>query len=491
METESNEKSGGDSPRGAADSNRRQRSRWVRALVRTLKATGMLLLLFVAYTIWFIRGTANPTIDYLPQLNALHSPSNQAEDNAWPYYEKAMGLVVEPNETLQQAPWFRSMEPSDEALTSRSRMVLENWVAVNSPAWQQFELAAARRQCRRVYRNAPGEPLIANHYDDPPLRNWMHLARLGLWKSRLAAEEGRIDESLGYCLTVLRAGAHCQRTALVVEQLIGRPVSAMACREILHLLTASELSFSELTNLQARITSPYADGYPLADFEGERLVMLDTVQRVFTSGGLGGGHYLVGAYSKLEVSDPPVSWWRKAIVTCLDVGASAVHARRNRTIAKANEWYDRMSEIARLSPYERRERRILCMSESMGWVERLRYRLVRLLTPAERRVSELAFRARVEYEALVTVVAVKRYRLEKGSYPPDLEAVVHEGYLDKLPMDPYSDRALVYRLTDEGFALYSVGPDFTGDGGTPGRDLEDRPELWGDQGDAVFWPVRP
>jgi hypothetical protein len=38
-------------------------------------------------------------------------------------------------------------------------------------------------------------------------------------------------------------------------------------------------------------------------------------------------------------------------------------------------------------------------------------------------------------------------------------------HLERLPDDPFSGKPLVYRLTDEGFRLYSVGPNGVDDGG--------------------------
>jgi hypothetical protein len=59
-----------------------------------------------------------------------------------------------------------------------------------------------------------------------------------------------------------------------------------------------------------------------------------------------------------------------------------------------------------------------------------------------------------------------------------------------VPMDPYSDEPLVYRRTDRGFTLYSVGPDFADDGGEPGLNADGKPRLWADKGDTVFWPIQ-
>ena len=70
------------------------------------------------------------------------------------------------------------------------------------------------------------------------------------------------------------------------------------------------------------------------------------------------------------------------------------------------------------------------------------------------------------------------------------EELFEAGYLKKLPMDPYSDSPLVYKKTDDDFILYSVGYDFEDDGGEVYRDNKGRVRPWGDEGDAVFWPVR-
>ena len=113
---------------------------------------GVFLLVFVPYTIWFVRGKANPTIDYVAKLNAFHALAKPVKDNAWPYYERAMRLFVEPNETVQQASWFKSFKPPEEPLTPQNRKALDDWVAVNSLAWLQLEFAAAQEYCHRIYR---------------------------------------------------------------------------------------------------------------------------------------------------------------------------------------------------------------------------------------------------------------------------------------------------------------------------------------------------
>jgi hypothetical protein len=60
--------------------------------------------------------------------------------------------------------------------------------------------------------------------------------------------------------------------------------------------------------------------------------------------------------------------------------------------------------------------------------------------------------------------AVKRYRQQRGAYPPSLEALRSE--LGEMILDPFTGKPFVYRVDSKrGFQLYSVGENLTDDGG--------------------------
>ena len=84
-----------------------------------------------------------------------------------------------------------------------------------------------------------------------------------------------------------------------------------------------------------------------------------------------------------------------------------------------------------------------------------------------------------------------RYRQNVGQYPQKLNELVTAEYLKQLPMDPFSDRPLVYKKRDDNFLLYSVGRNFTDDDGEFGKDKKGKIKVWADEGDAVFWPAHP
>jgi len=112
--------------------------------------------------------------------------------------------------------------------------------------------------------------------------------------------------------------------------------------------------------------------------------------------------------------------------------------------------------------------------------------LLLAVAPAVSRVSELSFRTRASRDALITTLALLRHKHDKGVFPADLQALVSAGYVAEVPMDPYSDKPLIYRRQRSSFALYSIGADFKDDGGR-----HDRRWGQGEQGgDYVFWPVQ-
>jgi hypothetical protein len=61
-------------------------------------------------------------------------------------------------------------------------------------------------------------------------------------------------------------------------------------------------------------------------------------------------------------------------------------------------------------------------------------------------------------------LAVERYRLARGALPETLRDLVPT-YLPDVPSDPFDGKPLRYKHLERGYAIYSVGPDGTDDGG--------------------------
>ncbi len=73
-------------------------------------------------------------------------------------------------------------------------------------------------------------------------------------------------------------------------------------------------------------------------------------------------------------------------------------------------------------------------------------------------------RCDTELQLVLANAATRRYMLEHGSPPNSLDALV-PAYLVQLPDDPFGNGPLVYRRTNDGYLLYSVGANGVDDGG--------------------------
>ena len=107
--------------------------------------------------------------------------------------------------------------------------------------------------------------------------------------------------------------------------------------------------------------------------------------------------------------------------------------------------------------------------------------------PSFQRAAELNFRAKALHEAMVAVLALRRWCLEKGQYPETLNQLVKEGYLKALPDDHYAEGPLRYERRGDDFVLYSVGTDFEDNGGVRDSNPWDRQGVT--RGDRVYWPL--
>jgi hypothetical protein len=363
------------------------------------------------------------------------------------------------------------------------------WVKQNDAAWREFAAGSTKSYCFRPYASDPNDkdkPLWSLRLAHLP--SLKELARLGMWRSRIERQQSRIQESIEDGIAIARAGSHWQGKGTLVEQLVGAAIGGLARAGILNLVGAQKLSAAELKNLQDRLSRIYPDGFPLMNMEGERLFFLDLVQRSFTDGGPSGGHLIPGRWEELEPLMRPAG--DEQYTKLLSTAVSMIHAGRDETIAKANELYELQTKVAKMTPYQRDTCDLKMPDEILSSMPKYRYLLIELFVPASARLSDIAYRGKMGHESTLTVLALKRWRLERGAYPQTLDELMAGGFLKDLPLDPYSDKPLIYKKTDDSFILYSVGPNFKDDNGEIFM-KNGRAQTWGtaEAGDVVFWPV--
>jgi hypothetical protein len=84
-------------------------------------------------------------------------------------------------------------------------------------------------------------------------------------------------------------------------------------------------------------------------------------------------------------------------------------------------------------------------------------RLASMFTVGLERTIDSGDRFTSELNAAELAVALRRFRLDRGSYPDELSALAPE-YLSRVPIDPFTGRPPVYARKGAGFELHAEGP---------------------------------
>jgi hypothetical protein len=477
----------------------------------------MVVMVIVAglYLLAFLSGKPKPTVDYVALLNQMTRVEGRSEaDNAWPDYEKAIELLHEWNNSDPNLSKAQDASISHRDLNEAEQKAVETWIEQNDAAWRALVRAANKPYCWREYRLLrPNDPDLGVVVGDTPmmpigddllgsLENLLDLAR---WRIRVHVRSGRTQAAVDDCLALIKAGAQWRGDKLVVESHMGLSLTSTGYYSLLGILTRAEVSKESLRDLADQLRGVEPDPRKIWNLRSDRLLFLDVVQHWFTRGGIGGGHLIPKSLWPLVCecsvkmsmgplpTQPPFHQQETHMLIAL------LHARRNATVAQYEALNEQTQKIVTRTPHEVRASGLRLPVECPDIVNReihlhghwrnARYFVVSCLALAASRLGELAHEDRAVYDAVLTVIAAKRYQSDRGDYPQSLEQLVQAGYIAHLPLDPYSDKPLVYRRMETGFLLYSVGHDMKDDGGTVAT-LAGHPQSWGTEtdGDALFWP---
>lgn len=226
---------------------------------------------------------------------------------------------------------------------------------------------------------------------------------------------------------------------------------------------------------------------------GERAVMYDLLQRLYTDDGHGSGRLVnIHAMRLLEASN------RSNQPMYLPSLAGPITSQLMAGRAEMRRAYDDAIEIAaqcaKLPLSEQSGAWGLAMQRLEDPVWRERHLLASILLPALGRANLSFAMAASQREATVAAIALERYRLAHNTYPATLAELV-PAYLPAIPLDPWDGMPIKYLPPDASRptpVLYSIGEnqiDNLGDGKfvpvppSPGRRRNE--VMYNDQ---ILWP---
>ena len=462
---------------------KRCRPLWRTAIVRSFQGLGIIVLYFCVCFVPLLVGRPTISVNYVDWLNELVQSGRNEADNARPFYEKAIKLYVKnPQDWLYGSGKVWSADLNDVEIS-----IMSDWLEDNQGALEALREGSRRPDFWNEYQSDETElsknllkgalmssNLVANAMENLP--NYRHLAFAMRWQIMSEADNGDIETALSDCVALTKFGGHLQGHGLLIEQLVGIALEGLANGTAFRLLDRIDVPADILKSTQEEFDRQFGRQEPVISMEAEKVFWYDQIQRTFTDDGQGGGRMLARGMAYVVTDDWKDNLWRFVSFNYPD---------RQEIVVNIDKYFGLFAKILTETPWELRDETI----DEQVWNEvNITPIMLKIQIPAHERVSQIAWRMKSGRAALLTVLAVMRYEKEKGGYPAGLEELVREDYLKKLPMDPYSDGPLVYRKTDGGFLLYSLGTNFTDDGGELGLRGGKR-RMWSDDGDWVFWPV--
>jgi hypothetical protein len=437
-----------------------------------LGAAGCVLLL-LAVAAWRIVPLllAKPTIavDYLAQLDKAMRPADYDPNlDAAPHYDRLFSQFVPLPEELQDQ--YR-LWPTD--LSDEEREALEKWAPRNEPALMTLAQALERPYwCHSLQRDPNGSTI-------PHAQKGRELAWAVILLAKFKASQGDIDAAFRLLIDLHAMGMHRVRSATIADQMTGLAVCSITYDGVLAILSHCPVGIDSLRQAFDVFTSrvPRIDAPRFSHVE--YLLGCNGIQRMFTDDGNGQGRLIPGELyewkkHRMSLYAVPISRV-EAVRICL------THPGRLETTALFDAYSRFVQDLARRTPWELHK-------EGTDYDQKLRdlfagnYYLRDCLISVGRCI-QIGRRDRASGEAFVTVLAIFLYKAQEGRWPESLMQLVDARLLQDVPMDPYSGEALIYRVTENGFTLYSVGEDFVDNDGQS-LDWEN-----GLGADHVFWPI--
>ena len=490
---------------------KRCRPLWRTVAARTSQTIGIIILCFIFYVVWFLTGKPVITTDYVDELNRITKPTHDEALNAAPFYHNAAQAFKKLPEDISMLLYKKYSD-----VAPQQKQLIEKWLTDNKETLELVIQGTKKPYYWQKYSTSRNTNEMLSLLI-PHLNEFRKLAFALCWRAQLRAEQGKYENAFEDIKSCYRFGQHLNGDRLLIEQLVAMAIEDISVQTIRNILSEHDIDSTTLTNLQNDFKQLLLKEDFTASLIAEKMSAYDVIQRTFTDG-LGNGHIIParlrkllpevqvisalptrsGSASQTKVQQPGFfSGLMLGIrLSAYSLGSFAkknayilfLHPDKKQTLQSAQQAYDYWQTLQAKTPAQIRAEAITPEKEAMEIVKG--NLLLESFVPTLDRVIEVVNRHKLNVEATLTIIAIFRYHQQNGDYPNDLQQLIEAGFLKACPIDPFSDKPLIYRKVENNFILYGIGQNFKDDGGQVAI-VDNRPRQWAtyDQGDWVFWPV--
>lgn len=431
----------------------------------------------VAHWVW----SFSPTIGFDPVLQLQKdTPRAETGKDAWTAYKSALN-------------WTRA-ECGHKGFTPSPTMELLQGAAPGTPAWKTAApvLDAHREQLAALRRAAATPtlgfvPQLDHHAEDisyfglpdlapinaaaadfpavsitlPYLGELGNAGHLLKMDALLSAERGNGAQAVDSIAAIVQVAQHVREVPVLIGSIVQYRLLTTAAETAVAALTLKADAFkqADLKRLDEVLASITPQSTKL-QVSGERVMMDDILQRLFTDDEAGNGTAIPSQMPKLHKivvqadgssePEPP------ALLVYLGGPFYVLGAPDRARTRKL--WEESLSEGATQSmlPAWMQAFPKEDALNAVAFPDGKEYWPITIVIPFLRTSANEASRARVYATLARTHVALERYRRDHGRWPATLDALVPK-YLATPPRDEFADAPVIYSLIDDKPRVSSVG----------------------------------
>jgi hypothetical protein len=477
------------------------------------KVTTLLVIILAACTVlpkparkWFWAGIGVIIIAliiwvFLPESDGDWRPYTFDEElaaleakRAIPDGENAARIYNELLESYDSNSFYAGLEESEvekipmrEPWLSEEHPQIAAWVEGHQATISMLLNAATMEKCRFPI-NAN---LVSFDYTmdrTSRMRKWAYLLRSA---ANNDIAEGRRGEALEKYVAVLQMGRHQRQQPSIIDFLVGVVLEALSISEFKRFIVTGDATEEELTAIQKAlepIKYDWSTDFPRF-IEHEKL-MHKNLWGMFYGINLEGKIRLMRGLTKTIMAQLPedmkdelvITYWHKRLVKLWRLLCwFYMPSSPQKAGAIIDAAYERFHAVAEPDfDWQREPRRFSLTSFKLNY-RCLVDMLVDVMEPVYYGIRDSYLRAITTKRGSQIMVALRRYKNANGRWPGSLDEV-RDLAPEEIFVDAINNGSFVYKLTDDGFALYSKGKNGVDDGAE--RDEKTGADDW------LIWPPR-
>jgi len=371
------------------------------------------------------------------------------DQNAAPLLQKAACLIT-------NAPADSAIKMLAGLISSNASLDISVWPDAHRETLPRLIQSPEMQQLFAILSEASRKPGYNNNlkYEDGPgmllphLSSMRQIARFLIIKSELAAQSGNGTEAYATVLEALKLGNLLQQEPILISQLVRIACDNVTLDCLQRMADRTEIPDDQARALIVELAKHTGTEPWVRTMDCERVVMGLWVFQTLQHNSVRNFINLVG-----DNTPPWLCWTLNNPMAPILKKDFALYLN---LISQAQDYYKapyyQAAEAIRNHALDRQIPRYCLMT--------------RLLFPAMTQVAA----KNAGHDAQIAVARVglglKMFKRNNAAYPETLGKLVPE-FLDAVPFDPFTGKALICRKAEAGFVLYSLGPDQQDDNGTP------------------------